>query len=197
MIDYGLSLSQVEQQLANNNTNAGGSFIQTGPQQINVQAQGLFTSVQDIENTVVSSVNGAPIRIKDIAIVEQGPKIRLGQISKAYKPFTVDKDGKTHYDDTTVIDEPDVVEGTLLLQKGDDADPALKGVEAKTRELNGDDKNPGLLPKGVKVVPFLDRSDLVHFTTHTVLHNLTEGIVLVVIVLFLFLGNVRGAFIVA
>ena len=96
VIDYGLSLSQVEQQLANNNTNAGGSFIQTGPQQINVQAQGLFTSVQDIENTVVSSVNGAPIRIKDIAIVEQGPKIRLGQISKAYKPFTVDKDGKTH-----------------------------------------------------------------------------------------------------
>ena len=70
-------------------------------------------------------------------------------------------------------------------------------MEAKTRELNGDNKNPGLLPKGVKVVPFLDRSDLVHFTTHTVLHNLTEGIVLVVIVLFLFLGNARGAFIVA
>jgi heavy metal efflux system protein len=197
LIDYGLSLSQIEQQLANNNTNAGGSFIQSGPQQINVQAQGLFTSVQDIENTVVTSVNGAPIRIKDIAVVDQGPKIRLGQISKAYKPFTVDNKGNKHYDDSKVIDEPDVVEGTLLLQKGDDADPALKGVEAKTRELNGDDKNPGLLPKGVKVVPFLDRSDLVHFTTHTVLHNLTEGILLVVIILFLFLGSVRGAFIVA
>jgi heavy metal efflux system protein len=197
LIDYGLSLSQVEQQLTINNTNAGGSFIQTGPQQINVQAQGLFTSVQDIENTVVTSVNGAAIRMKDIAVVDQGPKIRLGQISKAYKPITVDKDGKTHYDDSKVIDEPDVVEGTVLLQKGDDADPALKGVEAKTKELNGDDKNPGLLPKGVKVVPFLDRSDLVHFTTHTVLHNLTEGIILVVIVLFLFLGSVRGAFIVA
>jgi heavy metal efflux system protein len=197
LIDYGLSLSQVEQQLTINNTNAGGSFIQTGPQQINVQAQGLFTSVQDIENTVVSSVNGAAIRMKDIAVVDQGPKIRLGQISKAYKPFTVDKNGKQHYDDSKVIDEPDVVEGTVLLQKGDDADPALKGVEAKTAELNGTDKEPGLLPKGVKVVPFLDRSDLVHFTTHTVLHNLTEGIILVVIVLFLFLGSVRGAFIVA
>ncbi len=192
LVSYGLSISQVEQQLASNNTNAGGSFIQTGPQQINVQAQGLFTSVQDIENTVVTSVNGAPIRIKDIAVVDQGPKIRLGQISKAFKPFTVDEKGNTHYEDTKVIDEPDVVEGTLLLQKGDDADPALKGVEAKTEQLNNE-----ILPKGVKVVPFLDRSDLVHFTTHTVLHNLTEGIVLVVIILFLFLGSVRGAFIVA
>ena len=91
-----------------------------------------------------------------------------------------------------VIDEPDVVEGQVLLQKGDDADPALKGIEAKVKQLNED-----ILPKGVKVVPFLDRSDLVHFTTHTVLHNLAEGIVLVVVILFIFLGNVRGAFIVA
>ncbi len=182
LIEYGLSLSQIESQLSLNNTNAGGSFIQTGPQQINVQAQGLFTSVQDIENTVVSEVNGAPIRIKDIAIVDQGPKIRLGQISKAWR------DPKTN----RIIDEPDVVEGTVLLQKGDDADPALKGIEAKTKQLNDQ-----ILPKGVKVVPFLDRSDLVHFTTHTVLHNLTEGIILVVIILFVFLGNFRGAFIVA
>jgi heavy metal efflux system protein len=182
LITYGLSLSQVENQLSLNNTNAGGSFIQMGPQQINVQAQGLYTSVQDIENTVVAQSNGAAIRVKDIAAVEQGPKIRLGQISKAFR------DDKTH----KIIDEPDVVEGQVLLQKGDDADPALKGTEAKVQELNN-----GLLPKGVKVVPFLDRSDLVHFTTHTVLHNLTEGIILVVFVLFIFLGNVRGAFIVA
>jgi heavy metal efflux system protein len=182
LIEYGLSLSQIESQLSLNNTNAGGSFIQAGPQQINVQAQGLFTSVQDIENTVVTEVSGAPIRMKDIAIVDEGPKIRLGQISKAWR------DPKTN----RIIDEPDVVEGTVLLQKGDDADPALKGIEAKTEQLNSQ-----ILPKGVKVVPFLDRSDLVHFTTHTVLHNLTEGIVLVVIILFIFLGNVRGAFIVA
>jgi heavy metal efflux system protein len=182
LISYGLSISQVEQQLSINNTNAGGSFIQAGPQQINVQAQGLYQTVQDIENTVVASVNGASIRIRDIAIVDQGPKIRLGQISKAWLD---EKTGK-------IIDEPDVVEGTVLLQKGDDADPALKGIEAKTKELND-----SVLPKGVQVVPFLDRSDLVKFTTHTVLHNLTEGIILVVIVLFVFLGNVRGAFIVA
>ena len=182
LIGYGLSISQVENQLSLNNANAGGSFIQAGPQQINVQSQGLFQTVQDIENTVVSSVNGAPIRIKDIAVVDQGPKIRLGQISRAWR------DPKTN----TIIDEPDVVEGQVLLQKGDDSDPALKGVEAKVKQLNDE-----ILPKGVKVVPFLDRSDLVHFTTHTVLHNLTEGIILVVIVLFVFLGNVRGAFVVA
>ena len=182
LIGYGLSISQVENQLSLNNANAGGSFIQAGPQQINVQSQGLFQTVQDIENTVVSSVNGAPIRIKDIAVVDQGPKIRLGQISRAWR------DPRTN----TIIDEPDVVEGQVLLQKGDDSDPALKGVEAKVKQLNDE-----ILPKGVKVVPFLDRSDLVHFTTHTVLHNLTEGIILVVIVLFVFLGNVRGAFIVA
>jgi cobalt-zinc-cadmium resistance protein CzcA len=182
LVSYGLSIAQVEQQLALNNANGGGSFIQTGPQQINVQAQGLYRNVQDIENTVVMAINGAYIRIKDIAVVEQGPKIRLGQISKAYRD---DKTGN-------VIDNPDLVEGQVLLQKGDDADPALKGIEAKVKQLNDD-----ILPKGVKVVPFLDRSDLVHFTTHTVLHNLTEGIILVVIILFLFLGNARGAVIVA
>jgi cobalt-zinc-cadmium resistance protein CzcA len=182
LVSYGLSIAQIEQQLALNNANGGGSFIQTGPQQINVQAQGLYRNVQDIENTVVMAVNGAYIRMKDIAVVEQGPKIRLGQISKAYR------DEKTG----NIIDNPDLVEGQVLLQKGDDADPALKGIEAKVKQLNDD-----ILPPGVKVVPFLDRSDLVHFTTHTVLHNLTEGIILVVIILFMFLGNARGAFIVA
>ena len=78
------------------------------------------------------------------------------------------------------------------MQKGADAQPVLEGIHAKVKELNDQ-----ILPKGVKIVPFIDRSDLLQFTTHTVLHNLTEGIVLVVIILFLFLGNVRGAFIVA
>jgi cobalt-zinc-cadmium resistance protein CzcA len=192
LIAYGLSIGQIEQQLANNNANAGGSFITAGAQQINVQAAGLYQDVQQIEDTVVKTQAGAAIRIKDIAVVDQGPKIRLGQISKTYKPYTVDKDGGKHYEDGKLIDNPDVVEGAVLLQKGADADPALKGVEAKVKELND-----FIMPKGVTVVPFLDRSDLIHLTTHTVLHNLTEGIVLVVIILMLFLGNVRGAIIVA
>jgi cobalt-zinc-cadmium resistance protein CzcA len=208
LVAYGLNIATVEQQLANNNVNAGGSFIVAGAQQINVQAVGLYANVQQIENTVIKTQNGTPLFIRDIATVEQGPKIRLGQISKSYRA-----------DNGRLIDNDDVVEGSLLLQKGADAEPALVGVEAKVKELNGTPGEParpgywsglwyhratpaiaavkGLLPPGVKVVPFLDRSDLVHLTTHTVLHNLTEGIILVVIILMLFLGNVRGAVIVA
>src|SRR5271168_851490 len=118
LVAYGLSIGQVEQQLSINNTNAGGSFIVAGAQQINVQAAGLYQTVQQIEDTLVKPQNGAAVRIKDIAVVDQGPKIRLGQISKTYRA----ENGK-------LIDNPDVVEGTLLLQKGSDADPALKGVE--------------------------------------------------------------------
>src|SRR6202162_2850562 len=181
LIAYGLSLSQVEQQLANNNLNAGGSFIEEGQQQINVRAVGLYTSVQDIEQTVLKAQNGTPLRVKDIATVVQGPKIRLGQIGKAI-----------HREDGKVIDDDDVVEGIVLLRKGAESEPTLEAIHQKVNELN-----KGILPPGVKIVPYLDRSDLVHFTTHTVLHNLTEGILLVIVILFLFLGNVRCAFIVA
>jgi cobalt-zinc-cadmium resistance protein CzcA len=181
LVAYGLSIAQVEQQIANNNTNGGGSFIEEGAQQINVQALGLFRSVQDIENTVVKTSNGAAIKIKDIATVVQGPKIRLGQIGRS-----------THLPDGTIVDNPDTVEGIVLLQKGDDSDPVLVGIHDEVKKLN-----TGILPKGVKIIPFLDRSDLVKFTVETVEHNLTEGMVLVSIILFLFLGNIRGAIIVA
>ena len=181
LIAYGVSLAQVEQQLANNNANAGGSFIEAGLQQINVREVGMVRDVRDIENTVIYTKTGTPLRIKDVAVVDQGPKIRLGQFARAF-----------HRQDGKIIDDTDVVSGILLLRKGADADTTLQGIHEKVKELN-----QRILPPGVKVVRFIDRSDLVHFTTHTVLHNLTEGIVLVVIVLFLFLGNVRGAFIVA
>jgi cobalt-zinc-cadmium resistance protein CzcA len=192
LVAYGLSIGQVEQQIANNNTNGGGSFIEQGAQQINVQSLGLFTSVQDIENTVVKNSNGAAIKVKDIATVVQGPKIRLGQIGKASKPYSLDAKGMKHYDDGRIIDNPDTVEGIVLLQKGDDSDPVLQGIHQEVDKLNH-----GILPKGVKVVPFLDRSDLVKYTVETVEHNLTEGVILVSVILFLFLGNVRGAIIVA
>ncbi|MGB0083105.1 MAG: CusA/CzcA family heavy metal efflux RND transporter [Terracidiphilus sp.] len=181
LVAYGLSISQVEQQLASNNTNGGGSFIEEGQQQVNVQGLGLYTSVHDIEETVVKTENGAPVRIKDIATVSQGAKIRLGQIGKS-----------THLPDGTVMDNPDTVEGIVLLQKGDDSDPVLKGIHEEVDKLNH-----GVLPNGVRVVPFLDRSDLVKFTVTTVERNLTEGMILVAIILFLFLGNVRGAIIVS
>jgi cobalt-zinc-cadmium resistance protein CzcA len=181
LVAYGLSIGQLEQQLANNNTNGGGSFIEEGAQQINVQSLGLYTSVQDIENTVVKAANGTAIRIKDIATVTQGAKIRLGQIGKS-----------THLPNGAIIDNPDTVEGIALLQKGDDSDPVLQGIHEEVKKLNN-----GILPKGVKIVPFLDRSDLVKFTVETVERNLTSGFLLVSVILFLFLGNVRGAIIVA
>jgi cobalt-zinc-cadmium resistance protein CzcA len=181
LIAYGLSLSQVEQQLSNSNANAGGSFIEAGLQQINIREVGLVRNVQDIENTVLITKNGTPLHVKDIAVVSQGEKIRLGRFARAIRQGN----GK-------IIDNDDVVEGILLLRKGADADTTLQGIEAKVKELND-----VILPPGVRIVPFIDRSNLVHLTTHTVLHNLTEGIVLVVIILFLFLGNVRGAIIVA
>jgi cobalt-zinc-cadmium resistance protein CzcA len=196
LVSYGLSIGQVEQQISANNTNGGGSFIEQGAQQINVQSVGLFTTVQDIENTVVKTQNGTAIKIKDIATVAQGTKIRLGQIGKSSKPYAI-IDGKKVYDDSQVIDNPDTVEGIVLLQKGDDSDPVLDGIHAEVKKLNGDKEHPGILPKGVKVVPFLDRSDLVRFTVDTVEHNLTAGMLLVSIILFLFLGNIRGAIIVA
>ena len=181
LVSYGLNIGQVEQQLASNNVNAGGSFIEAGLQQINVRALGLVATVRDIGRTVIKTQNGTPLHVTDIASVTQGPKIRLGRNGKAI-----------HRADGRIVDNDDVVEGIVLLRKGAQSDSTLKAIEEKVRELNDH-----LLPPGVTIVPFLDRSDLVHYTTHTVLHNLTEGIILVVIVLFLFLGNARGAMIVA
>ena len=181
LIAYGLSLSQIEQQLSNNNANAGGSFIEAGLQQINIREVGLVRNVQDIKKTVIFTKSGTPVHIRDIAEVVQGPKIRLGQFGRVFR-----------HDDGMLVDNDDVVSGIVLLRKGAEADAALVALHAKVDEMNDH-----ILPPGVKIVPFLDRSDLVHYTTHTVLHNLSEGIILVLLVLVLFLGNVRGALIVA
>ena len=180
LVSYGLSLSQVEQALAANNTNAGGGFIERGQQALNVRAVGLMANTDDIGATVVKVVNGTPVRVRDIATVVQAPKIRLGQLGKTIRTA-----------DGTVIDDDDVVEGIVLLRKGAEADSTLDALHAKIQQLNN-----GILPPGVQLVPHLDRSDLVHYTTHTVLRNLTDGVLLVTLILFIFLGNVRSALIV-
>jgi len=181
LVSYGLSIGQVEQQLANNNINAGGSFVEAGMQQMNVRALGLFTDVHDIEQTVLKTQTGTALRVKDIAEVVQGPKIRLGHMARA-----------NHMEDGRIIDEPDVIQGAVLLRKGAEEQPTLDAIHKKVDELNH-----GLLPPGVEVIPMLDRSDLLHFTLHTVMHNLTEGMILVTVILVLFLLNVRAALIVA
>ena len=180
LIAYGLGITQVEQALANNNVNAGGSFIEHGGQAINVRAVGLVQNTDDIGLTVLKTQSGTPVRVRDVAYVTQGPKIRLGQLGKAI-----------HREPGRVVDDGDVVGGIVLLRKGANADTLLAALHEKIDFLNHH-----FLPPGVKIVTHLDRSDLVHYTTHTVLHNLTEGIILVSVILFAFLGNIRGALIV-
>jgi len=181
LISYGLSIGQVEQQLEINNVNAGGSFIEIGLQQMNVRALGLYRTLQDIENTVLTTKSGTAIRVKDVGVVEMGPRIRLGHMARA-----------THRPDGVIVDEPDVIQGSVLMLKGAEEGPTLDAIHEKVKQLN-----ERILPEGVKIVPMLDRSDLLHFTLHTVLHNLGEGMILVTIILLLFLGNIRAALIVA
>ena len=138
LVSYGLSIGQVEQQLANNNTNAGGEFIEQGQQQVNVREVGLVTNVADIENILLKTQAGTALRVRDIATVAQGARIRLGQMGYAI-----------HRVDGKIVDRDDMIGGIVLLQKGDDSDQVLERVHVKINELNNQ-----VLPRGVKVVPY-------------------------------------------
>lgn len=181
LVSYGLNIATVEQALAANNVNAGGSFIEKGQQAYNIRVVGLMENTDDVGMTVLKVQNGTPVRVRDVALVTQGPKIRLGRLGKAIR-----------HDDGKISDDNDVVEGIVQMRKGAEAEATLRAIHEKVQYIN-----QHILPQGVRIVSHLDRDDLVHYTTHTVLRNLTEGILLVVIVLFLFLGNVRSALIVA
>ena len=111
LVSYGLSMAQVEQALAANNINAGGSFIEHGQQAFNIRAVGLMTNTDDIGATVLKAQNGTPVRVRDVAVVTQGPKIRLGKLGKAI-----------HHEDGRVVDDDDVVEGIVLMRKGAEPD---------------------------------------------------------------------------
>jgi cobalt-zinc-cadmium resistance protein CzcA len=186
LVSYGLTLAQVETALAANNINAGGGFIERGEQALNVRAVGLMETTDDIAATVVKVQGGTPVRVRDLGQVVQAPKVRLGQLGKTIRK-----------EDGTIIDSSDVVEGIVLLRKGAVAETTLAALHRKIDELNGTNGQHGLLPAGVRFVPHLDRSELMKHTTRTVLRNLTDGVLLVTLILFLFLGNVRSALIVA
>ena len=169
---YHLTVPQVMTALGANNSNAGGGFYSQGGQFYYVRGIGLVRDTDDIGNIVVGSNNGVPIRIKDIGEVEIGHAPRLGQ-------FGFQKND-------------DAVEGVILMLRGEQTQNVLKGVEAKTDELNRT-----ILPPDVKIHPFYDRSELVKLTTDTVEDNLLRGMVLVLIVLIFFLVSFRAAIIVA
>jgi cobalt-zinc-cadmium resistance protein CzcA len=169
---YGLSLQQLFTALGRGNSNAGGSYVNEGSQQYLIRGIGLLRNADDIAEIVVASHNGTPVRIKDIAKVSVGAVPRQGVLGQ-------DKDD-------------DVVCGVVLMRKGENPSDVLVRVKERVKKLN-----TMVLPKGVKIVPYYDRSWLIETTLHTVFHNLAEGAMLVTFVLLLFLGNLRAAFIVA
>ena len=168
----GLSPQQVESALSANNGNGGGGFYSEGGQFFYVRGLGRLQTLDDIGNVVVGVHDGIPTLVKDVGQVTTGIAPRLGQ-------FGIGK-------------QNDAVEGVIMLRTGDKTQEVLKRVEAKTRELN-----TSILPKDVKVVPFYDRSDLVHQTVITVEGNLLRGMLLVIVVLIFFLYDVRSGLIVA
>jgi heavy metal efflux system protein len=169
---YHITVPQVIQQLSVNNANTGGGFYPQGGQFYYVRGLGLIKDVQDIGSVIIGSQNGVPVRIRDVGEVTIGHAPRLGQ-------FGFNKND-------------DAVEGVIMMLRGDQTQNVLKGVEAKTKELN-----EHILPPDVKVLPYYDRSDLVRLTIDTVEKNMLIGMTLVLIVLIFFLVNVRAAVIVA
>jgi heavy metal efflux system protein len=176
-----LSTANVTQALSANNQNFGGSFIIHGSQAFNVRGLGNAVKTSDLENVIVSQKTGTPIRVKNLGQVVIGAKTRLGQISMA-----------EHRADGSIDDREDVVEGIVMSRTGESDESVLDGIHRKVRELN-----ERYLPKDIQIRPYLDRSELIHLTTHTVEENLTTGMILVFVILLLFLGNLRTALIVA
>ncbi|MGG1921160.1 CusA/CzcA family heavy metal efflux RND transporter [Chryseobacterium sp.] len=173
---YGLSLSEVTETISKNNVSAGGSMLPRGNLAYVIRGIGLVKDLDDLGKIVVKTQNGVPVFLNDVGTLKYGNLERKGVLS-----YT---DRKRDYSES--------VEGIVLLLRGQNPSEVLEGVHEAIEELNNE-----TLPPGVKIHPFLDRTDLVKTTLTTVSHTLTEGIVLVIIVLIVFLGSWRGALLVA
>ena len=173
LVDYGLTVPQVLQVLNNSNTNVGGQTINIGPQAAVVRGIGLVHSMDDIRNTMIASTGGAPVFIKDVARVQVGHEPRLG---------IAGQDG-----------DNDIVQGIVLMRRGAQSKPTIAAVEAEVDKIN----TSGILPPGVRIEKIYDRTELIDVTTSTVLHNMIVGIVLIFLIQWIFLGNLRSALIVA
>jgi cobalt-zinc-cadmium resistance protein CzcA len=173
LVGYGLSVPQVLAALGNANINVGGQTVNFGAQSAVVRGVGLIHSADDIRRTLITNNQGAPVLIGDVAQVTIGNLPRLGIAG--------------------MNDSDDIVQGIVLMRRGAQSVPTIKRVEAEVDNVN----NNGILPPGVRIERIYDRSDLIHITTHTVLHNMVEGILLIFLLQWAFLGNVRSAVIVA
>ncbi len=173
LIHYGLTMPQVLQAIGNSNLNVGGQTVNFGPQAAVVRGIGLIHSMEDIRNTMLAANNGAPVLVRDVATVSVSNLPRLG---------IAGNDG-----------DDDIVQGIVLMRRGEQSTPTIKRVEAELEKIN----KSGILPPGVHIERIYDRSELIGVTTHTVIENLLFGIVLIFIVQWVFLGNLRSAIIVS
>ena len=173
LIANGLTLPQVVQALNNSNVNVGGNTVNIGQQSAVVRGVGLIRSIDDIRNTMLTATNGSPVRVSDIAEVKVGNKPRLGIAGRD--------------------NDDDIVQGIVLMRRGQQSLPTIRRVEAEVERIN----SLGILPPGVRIERIYDRSDLIRITTETVVHNLIFGITLVFFVQWIFLGDLRSALIVA
>ena len=173
LISYGLTVPQIVQVLNNSNINVGGQTVNFGPQTAVVRGVGLIRSMDDIRHTMLTASNGTPVLLGDVAKVTVGHQPRLGIAGKD--------------------DDDDIVQGIVLMRRGEQSLPTLRRVKAELEKINGGD----LLPAGVHVEKIYDRTELINVTTRTVLHNMVLGIILIFLVQWAFLGNLRSAVIVA
>jgi len=167
----GITITEVFSALENNNQNTGGAYIERNHQANFIRGEGLARTISDIENMVVKTVNGIPIKVKDIGMVSMGSAVRYGALTK---------DGKG-----------EAVGGMILMLKGANSNEVIENVTQRVEQIRQS------LPEGVSIKPFLDRSELIDETTGTVTGNLLEGGLIVIFVLVLLLGNWRGGLIVA
>lgn len=169
---YDLTLAQVDAAIANNNANASGNILTLQSEQYLIRGVGLIDTLQDIEDIVLKEIKGVPVFVRDVAEVKFGAEVRAGANIKG---------GYT-----------EVVSGIVMMIRGGNAKEIVERVKAKVTDIN----ERGLLPDGLQIVPFYDRTDLVDAAMWTVTKVLIEGIVLVIIILFIFLGDVRSSLIV-
>ncbi len=170
---FGLTIPLVIAALNTPNVNVGGQTVNFGDQAAVVRGIGLIHSLDDIRNTMVSQNTNSPVRIGDVAQVRVGNQPRLGIAGQD--------------------DSDDIVQGIVLMRRGAESLPTIHAVEALVTKIN----STGILPPGVHIERIYDRSDLIRVTTHTVMHNLVEGILLIFVLQYVFLGNVRAALVVA
>ncbi|PAW94726.1 CusA/CzcA family heavy metal efflux RND transporter [Mucilaginibacter sp. MD40] len=182
---FGLTPLDVFTAIQKTNINVGGDMIVQNNQAFAVRGIGLLRDINQIRNIVISNNNGVPLLVSDVATVSISNLPRLGWVGRT--TATKDKDGKR-----TVHDEDDVVEAIIVMRKGENPSDVVKALKAEVKKLNDD-----VLPPDTKIVPYYDRSDLIGYATHTVLHNLIEGILLVTLLVSVFMFNWRTTLIVS